>query len=87
VPEAVDGAEITLPTFEGPVRFRIPANSQAGKKIRLRGKGLPDLRGAPRGDLYAVVRIVLPEPSEKLEKAARAFEPLYDGDPRASISL
>jgi curved DNA-binding protein len=87
VPEAVDGAEITLPTFEGPVRFRIPAGSQAGKKIRLRGKGLPDLRGAPRGDLYAVVRIVLPEPSEKLEKAARALEPLYDGDPRASISL
>jgi curved DNA-binding protein len=87
VPEAVDGAEITLPTFEGPVRFRIPAGSQAGKKIRLRGKGLADLRGAPRGDLYAVVRIVLPEPSEKLEKAARALEPLYDGDPRASISL
>jgi curved DNA-binding protein len=88
VPEAVDGAEVTLPTFEGPVRFRIPAGSQGGKKkIRLRGKGLPDLRGAPRGDLYAVVRIVLPEPSEKLEKAARALEPLYKEDPRASISL
>jgi curved DNA-binding protein len=87
VPEAVEGAEITLPTFEGPVRFRIPAGSQAGKRIRLRGKGLPDLRGAPRGDLYAVVRIVLPKPSEELETAARALEPLYDGDPRASISL
>jgi curved DNA-binding protein len=87
VPEAIDGAEITLPTFEGPVRFRIPAGSQGGKKIRLRGKGLPDLRGGQRGDLYAVVRIVLPEPSEKLEKAARALEPLYKEDPRASISL
>jgi curved DNA-binding protein len=87
IPEAVDGAEVTLPTFEGPVRFRVPAGSQSGKRIRLRGKGLPDLRGATRGDLYAIVRIVLPEPSEKLEKAARALEPLYKDDPRAAISL
>jgi len=87
VPEAVTGAEVTLPTFEGPVRFRVPGGSQSGKKIRLRGKGLPDLRGGTRGDLYAVVRIVLPEPSEKLEKAARALEPLYKDDPRAAISL
>lgn len=87
VPEAVDGAEVTLPTFEGPVRFRVPPGSQSGKKIRLRGKGLPDLRGGARGDMYAVVKIVLPEPSEKLEKAARALEPLYKEDPRAAISL
>ncbi len=87
VPEAVDGAEVTLPTFEGPVRFRVPPGSQSGKRIRLKGKGLPDLRGGARGDLYAVVRIVLPEPSEKLAKAARALEPLYKEDPRAAISL
>jgi curved DNA-binding protein len=87
VPEAVEGAEVTLPTFEGPVRFHVPAGSQSGKRIRLRGKGLPDLRGGTRGDLYAVVKIVLPEPSEKLAKAARALEPLYEEDPRAAISL
>ena len=87
VPEAVDGAEVTLPTFEGPVRFKVPAGAQAGTRIRLRGKGLSDLRGGARGDLYAVVKIVLPEPSEKLEKAARALEPLYKDDPRATISL
>lgn len=87
VPEAVAGAEVTLPTFEGPIRFKVPPGAQSGTKIRLRGKGLPDLRGGARGDLYAVVRIVLPAPSEKLEKAARALEPLYKGDPRGSISL
>ncbi|HSM92497.1 MAG TPA: J domain-containing protein [Anaeromyxobacteraceae bacterium] len=87
IPEAVEGAEVTLPTFEGPVRFRVPPASQSGKRIRLKGKGLPDLRGGARGDLYAVVRIVLPEPSEKLAKAARALEPLYKEDPRAAISL
>ncbi|HET9595744.1 MAG TPA: DnaJ C-terminal domain-containing protein [Anaeromyxobacteraceae bacterium] len=87
VPEAALGAEVTLPTFEGPVRLRIPAGTQSGRRLRLRGKGLPDLRGGERGDLYAVVKIVLPEPSAGLEKAARALEHLYKGDPRAHISL
>lgn len=87
VPEAVLGAEITLPTFEGPVRLRVPPGTQSGKKLRLRGKGLPDLRGGERGDLYVVAKLLLPERSGALEKAAKAFEPLYEGDPRQGISL
>jgi curved DNA-binding protein len=87
VPEAVLGAEVTLPTFEGPVRLRIPAGSQSGRQLRLRGKGLPDLKGGPRGDLHAVVKIVLPEETEPLRRAAKSLEPLYKGDPRAGISL
>jgi curved DNA-binding protein len=87
VPEAALGAEVTLPTFEGPVRLRVPPGTQSGQRLRLRGKGLPDLRGGERGDLYAVVKIVLPEPSAGLDKAARAREHLYKGDPRAHISL
>jgi curved DNA-binding protein len=87
VPEAAAGAEIELPTFEGKVRLQIPAGTQGGARLRLRGKGMPDAKGGPRGDLYVVVRLVLPEPGEKLTKAVRALEPLYKGDPRASISL
>jgi curved DNA-binding protein len=87
VPEAVNGAEVELPTFEGKVRFTVTAGTPSGKQIRLRGKGLPDLRGGPRGDLYAVVKLVLPELSAPLRDAARAFEPLYKVDPRAGISL
>ncbi len=87
VPEAVLGAEVTLPTFDGPVRLRIPPGTQAGTQLRLRGKGLPDLRGGPRGDLHAVVKIVLPEAGEPLRRAARALEGLYKGDPRAGLSL
>jgi curved DNA-binding protein len=87
VPEAVLGAEITLPTFEGAVRLRVPPGAQAGTQLRLRGRGLPDLKGGPRGDLYAVVKIVLPEASEKLREAAKALEGLYKADPRAGISL
>ena len=87
VPEAVLGAEVTLPTFEGPVRLRVPPGTQSGRKLRLRGKGMPDLRGAERGDLYAVVRVVLPERSAGLERAVKGLEGLYKEDPRAGISL
>jgi curved DNA-binding protein len=87
VPEAVAGAEVDLPTFEGKVRFAVTAGTPSGKQIRLRGKGLPDLHGGPRGDLYAVVKLVLPEPSDQLLEAVKALEPLYRGDPRAGISL
>jgi curved DNA-binding protein len=87
VPEAVQGAEVDLPTFEGPVRFRVPAGAQSGMRIRLRGKGMPDLGGGERGDMYAVVQVVLPEPSDALRQAVHPLEALYKGDPRASISL
>jgi curved DNA-binding protein len=87
VPEAVNGAEVRLPTFEGPVSLRVPKGAQSGMKLRLRGKGLPDLRGGPRGDLYALIQVVLPEGSEALQKAVRELEELYEGDPRAGISL
>ena len=87
VPEAVSGAEVRLPTFEGPVTLRVPQGAQSGMRLRLRGKGLPDLHGGARGDLYAVVQVVLPSDSEALRKAARSLEGLYEGDPRAGISL
>ncbi len=87
VPEAALGAEVELPTFEGPVRLRVPAGAQSAMKLRLRGKGLPDLKGGPRGDLYAVVQVVLPPDSAALHKAVKPLEPLYKGDPRQGISL
>ncbi|WP_248355586.1 DnaJ C-terminal domain-containing protein [Anaeromyxobacter oryzae] len=87
VPEAVHGAEVRLPTFEGPVALRVPAGAQSGMKLRLRAKGLPDLKGGARGDLYAVVQVVLPPASASLEKAVKPLSDLYKGDPRAGISL
>lgn len=87
VPEAVAGAEVRLPTFEGPVSLRVPRGAQSGMRLRLRGKGLPDLKGGPRGDLYAVVQVVLPQASDAVEQAVRPLAALYEGDPRAGISL
>jgi len=57
--EAVLGADVTVPTLDGPVSLRIPAGSHEDQRLRLRGKGLPR-RDGTRGDLYA--RIVLAAP-------------------------
>jgi curved DNA-binding protein len=87
IPEAALGAEVQLPTFEGPVQLRVPAGAQSGMQLRLRGKGLPDLRGGARGDLYAVVQLVLPPASGALSDAVKPLAELYAGDPRSGISL
>jgi curved DNA-binding protein len=87
IPEAAAGAEIVIPTFEGQVQLKIPPGTQSGRQLRLRAKGLPDLKGGPRGDLYAVARIVLPEDSEPLREAVKPLQDLYKTDPRAGISL
>ena len=87
IPEAATGAEVVIPTFEGQVQLKIPSGTQSGRQLRLRGKGLPDLKGGPRGDLYAVARIVLPEESEALREAVKPLQDLYKTDPRAGISL
>jgi curved DNA-binding protein len=87
IPEAATGAEVVIPTFEGQVQLKIPAGTQSGKQLRLRGKGMPDLKGGARGDLYVVARIVLPEESAALQAAVKPLQDLYKSDPRAGISL
>ncbi|RTH34407.1 molecular chaperone DnaJ [Thermus scotoductus] len=58
-PIAVVGGKVRAPTLEGPVEVTIPPRTQAGKKLRLKGKGFPGPHG--RGDLYYEVRVVIPE--------------------------
>jgi curved DNA-binding protein len=55
--EAALGATVTAPTPEGPVELTIPPDSAAGRKLRLKGRGLP---GTPPGDLYAQLALRLP---------------------------
>ena len=55
--EAALGASVTVPTPDGAVQLAVPAGSGAGRKLRLKGKGLP---GKTAGDLYAVLQISLP---------------------------
>ena len=60
---AVAGGEIRIPSLERPLILKIPPRTNAGRSFRLRGKGMPHL-GDPktRGDLFALVRLVLPDP-------------------------
>ena len=89
--EALVGAEVTAPTFEGTVKLKIPPGSQSGRKLRLRGRGLPALKGgatgAPRGDLYVVLQIVLPPDSPEAREAAAALQALYKSDVRKDVVL
>ena len=79
--EAALGAAVTAPTPEGSVHLSIPPNSGAGRKLRLKGKGIP---GDPPGDLYAVLQIVLPPAdSERAKDAYRAMAKEFDFNPRA----
>ena len=57
--EAVLGAEISVPALDGRVNIKIPAGTQSGQKLRVRGRGLP-ARGGARGDLFVVTKIAVP---------------------------
>lgn len=58
---ALLGGEVRVPTLTGPVALRVPSGTQAGRTFRLTGQGMPKLRSDQRGDLYAKVRITLPD--------------------------
>lgn len=55
------GGEVTVPTVEGKVEMKIPAGTQSGKVFRLKGKGMPSLRGGYRGEQYVKVMIQVPK--------------------------
>ena len=61
--EAVLGGEISVPTLTGRVNIKIPAGTQSGQKLRVRGRGLP-----PSGDLLVVTKIVVPAKMSEAEK-------------------
>jgi len=75
--EAALGAEAEVETPEGGVMVKVPAGSSTGRKIRLRGRGLPRPRAQrERGDLYAEIKVVVPERLSDRER--ELFEQLRD---------
>lgn len=60
--QAALGAEVEVPTVEGTARLKIPAGTQSGRHLRMRGQGLPHLRGGGQGDL--IVRVAVWVPTE-----------------------
>ena len=69
-PTAALGGSAEIPTVGGRARLTIPAGTQPGKVLRLRGKGLPQMNSSARGDLLVNVMVYVPESLSDGEKAA-----------------
>jgi molecular chaperone DnaJ len=68
VAQAILGCELEVPTLDGPVRYPVPEGTQSGTVFRLRGKGIPYLRGGGRGDQYVTVKVNIPKGLSKHQK-------------------
>jgi molecular chaperone DnaJ len=84
-PEAALGANISVPTLDGPVTLKVPAGTSNGRTFRVRGRGVPKKTGSP-GDLLVTVEVAVParlddEARELLMKYAAAA----DHDPREHL--
>jgi curved DNA-binding protein len=83
--EAALGASINAPTPAGSVKLKIPAGSDNGKKMRLKGQGIP---AREPGDLYVVLKVVLPKADNQAAK--KAYEELQKAcsfNPRAHMGV
>jgi molecular chaperone DnaJ len=87
--DAALGGEHEIPTLDGRVKLRIPAETQTGKLFRLRGKGVKPVRGGPVGDLLCRAVVETPvnlnaEQAELLEKFRKSLGDSGDQSPRQS---
>lgn len=82
--EAVLGGKVRVPTLDGAVELSIPAGTNSGRVFRLKGKGLPAKDG--KGNLYASIRIMLPDgKDEELDELMRKWREGKPYDPRKDM--
>lgn len=82
VAEAIVGAEIEVPTIDGPVRVRVPPGTSSGQRFRLKRRGVPR-PGGDRGDHYYSVRIVVPREADR--ELRELAQKLRQPDPRRDL--
>ncbi len=83
--EAALGAKVKVPTPDGTVEMKIPPNSTSGQKLRLKGRGIP---ARPPGDLYAVLKIVVPPASDETSRALyKEMQQKMTFNPRAGLGV
>jgi DnaJ-class molecular chaperone len=84
--EAALGANVRIPTpTGGKVSLKVPAGSQDGRTLRVRGKGAPKLKGGGHGDLLARLRIVVPDKLSKEQRELMEQFARSQPDPRATL--
>ncbi|WP_302591606.1 molecular chaperone DnaJ [uncultured Muribaculum sp.] len=76
IPTATLGGSVDIPTITGKARVKIPAGTQPGKVLRLRGKGLPNTEGYGNGDELVNIMVYIPEQLNETER--KAIEQLRD---------
>jgi len=82
-PEAALGATVEIPTPEGPVNLKVPAGTESGKLLRVKGRGAPKLKGGGKGDLLARIKVTVPQKLTKAEKEAlEGFDKVLRERPR-----
>ncbi len=81
--EAALGTTVAVDTPDGEAKVKVPAGTSSGRRLRLRGRGLPNPKGKP-GDLYAEARIMVPPQAHRRRAAScsRSSPPTSDFDPR-----
>jgi molecular chaperone DnaJ len=87
IANAALGGEIEVPTIDGGrSRVKIPAGAQSGKQMRLRGKGMPALRGGGHGDMYIELQVETPvNLTARQKELLREFDKLSeDNNPETS---
>jgi DnaJ-class molecular chaperone len=86
VSEAILGARIDVPALDGMKSLTIPPGSSSGLKLRLKGQGIPAAAGKPGGDLFVVLRIVVPKTIDAASRRLiEEFSELNPQHPRAGL--
>ncbi|HEY3842074.1 MAG TPA: molecular chaperone DnaJ [Acidimicrobiales bacterium] len=87
-PEAVLGTQVTVPTLDGKVTLKVPAGTQSGKVLRVRGRGVPagGRNGAKPGDLLVKIEVVVPtELTDEQRAAVESLAAVTDDAPRVAV--
>jgi molecular chaperone DnaJ len=88
VNEAISGGTIPVPTIDGTVNLKIPAGSQIGQSLRLKGKGAFSLKTGTRGDMMVKLVVKVPKSdNDEVKNAAKLIDTYYNEDVRKNLKL
>ncbi|MBW2111070.1 MAG: molecular chaperone DnaJ [Deltaproteobacteria bacterium] len=88
VGEAVAGGTISIPTIDGQVKVKVPAGSQSGQILRLKGKGATNVKTRKRGNLMVKLLVKVPVTDDRdVKDAARNLDRFYRKDIRSGIRM